>query len=163
MKSEWHGLLFRSADASMSTSIPAMLLIPKGNGSFPALGFLLGCDWIPSPHGFKLSDGLGARLSQKSTRRDYNRDWSYRLVPRRRSSTDQRRAGIQAGGSGPDGRGYRAVISFYPNCWVFQEGRLGAPLLLLFGGADNWEPPGQCIERGEALQAPGAPITMKIL
>lgn len=32
------------------------------------------------PHGFKLSDGLGARLSQKSTRRDYNRDWSYRLV-----------------------------------------------------------------------------------
>ena len=61
-------------------------------------------------------------------------------------------------GNHPDGGGYQAAIALYPVCAVFQEGDLAAPLLMLMGSADDWQPPARCVERGTALQAAGAAV-----
>jgi dienelactone hydrolase len=62
----------------------------------------------------------------------------------------------------PDGGAFQAAISFYPACRPFRAQNLASPLLLLLGAADDWEPPSDCIERARALEAEGAPITMKV-
>ncbi len=67
-------------------------------------------------------------------------------------------------GSHPQGGGYQAAIAFYPPCAIaaFQQSNVATLLLMLLGGADDWTPPTRCIERGTALQAAGAPITLKV-
>lgn len=62
----------------------------------------------------------------------------------------------------PAGGGYQAAIAFYPNCAAFQDGNLASPLLMLMGSADDWDPPGRCVERGTALQSAGTPIEWKL-
>ena len=185
----------------MTTSIPALLVIPKGDAPFPALVLLHGCDgpgygerydqewlsWLQAegyfliypdsltPRGFKSAcdggtlsfrsqalDGLGA-LAYLRNRPDVIPTkigvigWSHGGAAALMSAAPGfiRRNGFEGGG-------YQALVSFYPHCGVFEEGRLGSPLLLLLGAADDWESPAQCIEHGKVLQEAGAPITVKV-
>jgi dienelactone hydrolase len=62
----------------------------------------------------------------------------------------------------PEGGGYQAAIAFYPGCGAFQDGNLATPLLMLMGSADDWDPPGRCVERGTALQGAGTPVEWKV-
>jgi dienelactone hydrolase len=62
----------------------------------------------------------------------------------------------------PAGGGYQAAIAFYPGCVAFQDGNLATPLLMLMGSADDWDPPGRCVERGTALQSAGTPVEWKV-
>jgi dienelactone hydrolase len=62
----------------------------------------------------------------------------------------------------PEGGGYQAAIAFYPGCGAFQDGNLATPLLMLMGSADDWDPPGRCVERGTALQSAGTPVEWKV-
>jgi dienelactone hydrolase len=62
----------------------------------------------------------------------------------------------------PDVGGYEAAIALYPACGAFQDGPVAAPLLMLLGGADDWQPPAHCVERGTALQSAGAPVEFKV-
>jgi len=58
----------------------------------------------------------------------------------------------------PAGGPYRGAIAFYPACRVFESGGITSPLLMLLGGADDFEPPAACIKHGEELKANGARI-----
>jgi len=58
----------------------------------------------------------------------------------------------------PSGGPYRAAIALYPACEAFPKGDLASPLMMLMGAEDDWQPPGQCVQRGTELQATGAPI-----
>ncbi|HEV2283896.1 MAG TPA: dienelactone hydrolase family protein [bacterium] len=60
------------------------------------------------------------------------------------------------------GGGYKAAIACYPACAAFQDGPIATPLLVLLGGADDWQPPARCVERGAALQSAGAPVEFKV-
>lgn len=62
----------------------------------------------------------------------------------------------------PEGGGYQAAIALYPACGAFQEGKVATPLLMLLGGADDWQPPARCVERGTAAQDAGDPIEFKV-
>jgi dienelactone hydrolase len=62
----------------------------------------------------------------------------------------------------PEGGGYQAAVAFYPGCAAFQDGNLATPLLMLMGSADDWDPPGRCVERGTALQSAGTPVEWKV-
>jgi dienelactone hydrolase len=62
----------------------------------------------------------------------------------------------------PVGGGYQAAIALYPPCAAFVDGDLATPLLMLMGSADDWTPPGQCVERGKALQSAGTPVEWKV-
>lgn len=189
---------FRSADSSVSASIPATVFRPAGAGPFPGLVALHGCDgigpwtnewaaWLQtqgyltivpdslSPRhlsttcgtgdltpGAQARDGLGA-LAYLRNRPDIIATkvgvmgWSHGGAATLVSASVRFMNGTK-----PEGGGYQAAIAFYPACGAFQEGGLATPLLMLLGSADDWQPPTHCIERGTALQAAGAPVTMTV-
>ncbi len=107
-------------------------------------------------------DGLGA-LAYLRTRADVVRDkiavmgWSHGGAATLISASAR-----FVESAHPDGGGYRAAVALYPACGAFQEGTVGAPLLMLLGGADDWQPPARCVERGTALQTAGAPVEFKV-
>jgi len=56
------------------------------------------------------------------------------------------------------GSDFAAGVAMYPHCASFEPGGIAAPLLLLVGGSDDWEPPGGCLVRAQQLKSAGAPI-----
>jgi dienelactone hydrolase len=68
----------------------------------------------------------------------------------------------EARGRRPDGPRFRAAIAFYPGCEgpLRQRGyRTTMPLLILHGGADDWAPPGPCVELAQKLTGGPFPVT----
>jgi len=54
----------------------------------------------------------------------------------------------------PPGGGFRVAVPFYPSCsYVAHDTAI--PVLLLLGEADDWTPPGQCVEAAKRLQQEG--------
>jgi dienelactone hydrolase len=114
----------------------------------------------PTPHDSAL-DAFGG-LRYLRSRSDVNPDrtaligWSFGgnvalFVTNARVIHQARRDGIAP---------FQAAVGLYPGC-AFGSGsgpRLGTPLLLLLGGADEWAPPASCVQWGTNLQAAGAPI-----
>lgn len=107
-------------------------------------------------------DGMGA-LVYLRTRSDVARDniavlgWSHGGAAALISSSARFIDAVH-----PDGGGYKAAIALYPACGAFQDGPVATPLLMLLGGADDWQPPARCVERGAALQSAGAPVEFKV-
>lgn len=58
--------------------------------------------------------------------------------------------------------GFRAAIALYPPCKLMPQGAVAAPLLLLLGDSDQWNPPGPCEHAAQALSAQGDPITVHL-
>jgi len=56
------------------------------------------------------------------------------------------------------GSDFAAGVAMYPHCASFESGGIAAPLLLLVGGEDDWEPPSACLVHAEQLKNAGAPI-----
>jgi len=56
------------------------------------------------------------------------------------------------------GSDFAGGIAMYPHCASFEAGGIAAPLLLLVGGSDDWEPPANCLARARQLSSAGAPI-----
>lgn len=56
------------------------------------------------------------------------------------------------------GGGFRAAVSFYPACRLFPADGITAPMLMLLGSDDDWNPPGGCEAQAPRLQASGAPL-----
>lgn len=61
---------------------------------------------------------------------------------------------------GRGGRGFRAVVAYYPWCGALGTSRpsLDAPLMIFGGGRDDWVPPKKC----QKFNASGAPLKVKV-
>jgi dienelactone hydrolase len=61
---------------------------------------------------------------------------------------------------------FRAGVSFYPGCSAYLKARRGytlvAPLTLFIGDADDWTPPGPCIDLVARLAGAGEPVAITV-
>jgi|SRR5215469_1584470 len=56
---------------------------------------------------------------------------------------------------------FRAAIAYYPGCGI-PAANMTAPILILTGAADDWNPPERCREMVEHSRPDGAPIALTI-
>lgn len=57
---------------------------------------------------------------------------------------------------------FRAVVALYPPCKLMPQSSVAAPLLLLLGDSDQWNPPAPCEQSAQALSAQGMPVSVYV-